>query len=498
MTSCIQGMYLYIILVYITIDSNLLFKGVYILKQKLQFFQKLKVKLSLSFIIILLLPGLIIGLLSYLTAKDAVEEEVLTGVLQNVNLLNTSIDSTIEPKAHDLEVFSQWITVDLYREDSTVKTKFKEYIQLHPEAQSIYVGTESGSLIMEPAVTLPPDFDPRVRDWYKQAMEKKGELIVSEPYVSADTGEMVITLSQTTKDATGVIGVDLNIASLQQLVESIQIGENGFAVLLDKNKKFITHPTKEAGTQVQGDHINQIFADEKGFFQYQEQKIVFDTNSRTGWKLAGVIMSDEVNQAAAPIFNKTGMVLLISYFVGALLVVFIIRSIIKPINKLKIQANHIKDGDLTQKIDIKTKDEIGQLALAFNDMQESLKALVQKIEQNSELVTASAEELTASAEQTSEATLHVAEAIQEVASSAEIQSNGVNKSTYALKRVSEGVSKVNDNCIQMLDLVKHTTSQADVGGQAVTNTVNQMDSIQKSVEESNSIIQTLYDTFKRS
>ena len=79
MTPCIQGMYLYIILVYITIDSNLLFKGVYILKQKLQFFQKLKVKLSLSFIVVLLLPGLIIGSLSYLTAKDAVEEEVFNG-----------------------------------------------------------------------------------------------------------------------------------------------------------------------------------------------------------------------------------------------------------------------------------------------------------------------------------------------------------------------------------------------------------------------------------
>ena len=325
-----------------------------------------------------MLPGLIIGSLSYLTAKDAVEKEVLTGVSQNVNLLNASINHTIEPKIHDLQTFSQWITSDQYSEEQTLKARFQDYIKLHPEAQSIYVGSESGSLVMEPAVTLPPDFDPRERDWYKQAMEKKGQLIVSEPYVSADTGEMVITLSQTTGDATGVIGVDLSIASLQKLVESIQIGENGFAVLLDKNKKYITHPTKDPGTQDQGDHINQIFADEKGSFQYQEQKIVFATNPLTGWKLAGVIMSGEVNQAAAPIFNKTGMVLLISYFFGALIVIFIIRSIIKPINKLKIQANHIKDGDLTQKIEVKSKDEIGQLGLAFNDMQESLKAISAK------------------------------------------------------------------------------------------------------------------------
>ena len=106
---------------------------------------------------------------------------------------------------------------------------------------------------------------------------------------------------------------------------------------------------------------------------------------------------------------------------------------------------------------MKSKDEIGQLGLAFNDMQESLKLLVQKIEQNSVLVAASAEELTASAEQTSEATLHVAESIQEVASSAETQTNGVNKNIHALKQVSEGVTKINDNSIQVLDLTEHTT-----------------------------------------
>ena len=422
------------------------------MKQKWQFFQRLKVKLILSFVVVLLLPGLIIGSLSYLTAKDAVEKEVLSGVSQNVNLLNASINHTIEPKIHDIQTFSQWITADQFSEEQTLKARFQDYIKLHPEAQSIYVGSESGLLVMEPVVTLPPDFDPRERDWYKQAMEKKGQLIVSEPYVSVDTGEMVITLSQTTGDATGVIGIDLSIDSLQKLVKSIQIGDNGFAVLMDKNKKYITHPTKDPGTQDQGDHINHIFADEKGSFQYQEQKIVFATNPLTGWKLAGVIMSGEVNQAAAPIFNKTGIVLLISYFFGALIVIFIIRSIIKPINKLKIQANHIKDGDLTQKIEVKSKDEIGQLGLAFNDMQESLKLLVQKIEQNSVLVASSAEELTASAEQTSEATLHVAESIQEVASSAETQTNGVNKNVHALKQVSEGVTKINDNCIQVLDL----------------------------------------------
>lgn len=466
------------------------------MKQKLQFFQSIKVKLILSFMIVLIIPGLIIGSLGYTTAKNAVEKEVLANVSQSVDLLDSLINSKIEPKVHDIQTFSQWITSGQYSEEQSLRSQFQQYIQLHPEAQSIYVGAESGLLVMEPQVSLPSDFDARERDWYKEAMGKKGEIVISQPYVSADTGEMVLTLSQATTDGSGVVAVDISISSLQQLVDNIQIGESGYAVLLDKSKKYITHPTKETGSLDHGEHIKQIFAGNNGSFDYQKKKIVFSTNKLTSWKIAGVIMNDEISEAAAPIFNKTGLVLLISYLIGAVLVFFIILSIIRPIKELRVQANNIKDGDLTQTIEIKTKDEIGQLGLAFNEMQESLKTLVTKIEQNAELVAASAEQLTASADQTSEATQHVAEAIQEVASSAETQTNRVSKNMQALEQVSAGVSQITESSMVVSNLAQNTSAQADAGGQAVTDTVNQMASIQKSVEESNSIIQSLYERSK--
>ena len=48
-------------------------------------------------------------------------------------------------------------------------------------------------------------------------MDKKGEVIISDPYISASTNEMVVTLSQVIKDGSGVAAVDINLNHLQNI-----------------------------------------------------------------------------------------------------------------------------------------------------------------------------------------------------------------------------------------------------------------------------------------
>ena len=54
----------------------------------------------------LIIPAIIIGALAYMTAKDAVESEILAGFTENINLLNTTIDNTMQLKIHDINTFS--------------------------------------------------------------------------------------------------------------------------------------------------------------------------------------------------------------------------------------------------------------------------------------------------------------------------------------------------------------------------------------------------------
>ena len=472
------------------------------MKKMLIGLRNIKGKLILSFALILIIPSLLIGTLAYMTAKDAVEAEILAGFTENINLLNTNIDNTMQVKVHDMATFSGNISSELYEGESSpeIRTIFSQYGELHPEAEITYLGTSEGLFVQEPDVGIPDGYDPRERPWYIEAMDKPGEVAISDPYISASTSEMVVTISQAISDGSGVVAVDINLNYLQGLTNQVQIGESGYAILLDKSKAYIAHPTEPSGEEAIASLTDPLYERDTGNIELNydgdHRIMAFVTNELTGWKLAGSVASSEVTAAAMPILKRTALIISIALLVGAVSVIFIIKSIITPIVRLKDQAMTVSEGDLTQSIEVKSNDEIGQLGLAFNGMQESLRALIKNVEQSAELVASSAEQLSASAQQTSDATEQVATSIQEVAHGAEMQTDGVNMASQSLAAISVGVSQIAENATQATELSYRATQEAEIGGQAVTNTVNQMTSIHEAVKESNTITQSLNERSK--
>jgi methyl-accepting chemotaxis protein len=466
------------------------------------FLGNIKVKLIFAFIIILIVPAISIGLISYSTAKNAVEKEITDGIGQNISLLNATIDSTIQPKIVDIDYFSQAINAQLYQDINSpeLRAEFNQYSKTHPEAQSIYLGTETGVFVQEPRINDTNNYDPRTRDWYKQAMENKGKTIISPPYADIGTKEMVITISKATDDGNGVMAVDIFLTHLQKITNQVKIGDEGYAFLLDENKKFIAHPTNAGGSKATEKFYNEMYKKGQGTFTYtldnKEKMMSFITNKLTGWKIAGNLYTEELSNAAAPIFQKTLLIIIISFIIGAGVIFLIVKSIMKPIINLKEHAITISKGDLTSNITIKSQDEIGQLGRAFNEMVANLRNLAKQVSLNATQVAASAEELTASAEQTTDTTEQVSRAIQDVASSTEKQTSGVEDTAKALDEIAHGVTLITDSSIKVSELSRHTMNQAEIGGKAVANTVTQMKSISHSVSESNAMIESLNERSK--
>ncbi|MCM3744003.1 methyl-accepting chemotaxis protein [Sporosarcina luteola] len=465
-------------------------------------FSTIRKKLISAFALILIIPSVSIGFLSYTSAKTAVESQIMGEATDNIAILNTTIDNTLSPKIHDIEMLSGNITSSQYdgNESQELRSKLAHYADLHPEILSIYVGTEKGQFFEGGGSTVPSSYDPRTRDWYKQSMEHKGELQISKPYEDAAEDVMVVTISKTTKDHSGVVSVDIRLDVINQLTSQVKIGEKGYAMLMDEDMNFISHPTSKAGTVAEEAFYKKLYEKDSGSFKYDYQGqgkfMTFITNELSGWKIGGSLYESEVGDAAAPILKTTMIVIVIALLIGILIVYFVIRSVLRPIQDLRNKANTISRGDLTTEIVVSSKDEIGQLGHAFIDMQESLKNLIGKIEKNTEFVAASSEQLTASAEQTTYATEHVAEAVQEVAGNAENQMSSIEKNVQLIEQVTEGIAHIAESSLKVSELAIHTMTQAEVGGKAVTDTVNQMSSIQSSVSESNKMISSLSERSK--
>ena len=91
------------------------------------FMSNIKVKLVVAFIIFLIVPANTYWITyPILLPKDTVEHEILHGIEQNVSLLNSSIDSTLQPKIFDMDYFSQTINANIYQDENSPELR-KEF-----------------------------------------------------------------------------------------------------------------------------------------------------------------------------------------------------------------------------------------------------------------------------------------------------------------------------------------------------------------------------------
>lgn len=462
----------------------------------------IRFKLILSFFIILIIPGTIIGMITYKSSVNTLETQQKSQVNEVVRIMSETIDNAIDLKKHDMTIFAEEFNADRMKNDQeSLAKELQQYKALHEEVTEVYIASAQDTwFAKEPQTDLPDEFDPRERDWFVDSMANPDEVIVSDPFMNASGTGYVVTVTKALEDGSGVVGVGLSIDFVQQLTGTIQIGKKGYTMMLDPNRRYIYHPTIEPGTEATEDYLDVMFENETGDFSYEydgnEKISVFHTNEQTGWKLVGTIDYSEIQNEAASVWSTLTFIVGISIVVGAIVILFLIRSVTRPIQEIKEKAKIISTGDLTQSIEVKTSDEIGQLGAAFNEMQTGLKDLIRDVEWNAQQVAASAQELNANADQMTNSTEQVSLAIQEVSASSETQLGNTEESVNALEEVTAKAGHIVDSSTKVSELVTQMSSQAEVGGQAVSDTLNQMTSIQSSVDNTNMNIASLLERSK--
>jgi len=462
----------------------------------------IRFKLVVSFFFMLLIPGVAIGIMTYFSSIDSLEQQQTEQVKDTAELLNQTVNNALELRISDLNTFAaQFNSGQIEDDEETLEQVLGQYKGMNEEVSEVYMASNDGDLFYrQPDTELPEGFDATERDWFINAVNNPGEVQISDPFESASETGTVVSITKTLDDGSGVMGVSLYIDSIQQLASEVSIGENGYAVIIDPQQKYVYHPTFETGEEVEGGVLGTMFEDASGSYEYSHDNIskimVYQTNDLTGWKLAGTIDYDEIKGEAASTLTTMITIIVITLVLGTIIILFLIRSITRPIQRLKENAKVISTGDLTHSIEIKTTDEIGELGQAFNEMQEGLKTLIRDVEYNAQQVAASAEELNANADQMTSSSEQVSLAIQEVSSSSETQLHGTEESANSLEEVSTGVGRIVDSSTKVSDMVTQMSTQAEVGGKAVSDTLNQMTSIQSSVDDTNLNIASLLERSK--
>lgn len=184
---------------------------------------------------------------------------------------------------------------------------------------------------------------------------------------------------------------------------------------------------------------------------------------------------------------------LISIVIGLLIAIITIRSISKPINKMNARLREIAEGegDLTQTIELSSKDELGEMAYSFNKMISKLRELIKQVGYNAEQVAASSEQLSASSEETTRATEQIASTVQDVAIGTTKQVENMNETSITVNNISLSVNKIACSSEVVTTTADQALKKAAEGDKAVATAVRQMNNINDTVNQLSEMVKRL-------
>ncbi|MBI2333213.1 MAG: GAF domain-containing protein [Chloroflexi bacterium] len=339
---------------------------------------------------------------------------------------NTEVSSIFIPA--DVE-----LTSALARKLNLIKHSeliFPSMLRGNPDIVAIYFGGENKETIYYPNIDLanivPADFDVTGRGWYlaaKPSNNPKNAVTWSAPYEDAALNGLVITTSAPVIDKIGrfqgVAAIDVQITRVIDLVANVEIGETGYAFLIDNNNRLISMP--ETGYIAFGitdenaklsiimdptalpsvsseltEVMETIKAEPQGAFTIMlngtERHIAFYDIPQVNYKLVYIVPSDELFSSRAIISEQISretsttinfsILLIAAVFVLAAAASFAIsNALTAPLQSLNSAAGEIIKGNFNTKVKVESRDELETLATTLNTMTDTVKDLVFSLEQ---------------------------------------------------------------------------------------------------------------------
>ncbi len=468
-------------------------------------FRTIKIKLILLFGSLLVMTLAAVGFFVNLQIKNQIKEDVVNQTNSIVAEMNNSLQLFLDKYTASTQYIAESQMVlnhiriaDGLLDGDKAVTKalaldFKNYIKQYDDVTSIYTASAKKDLLIIPEADLPAGFDPTSRDWYKSAVASPDQVVWSEPYIDEATEEYVVTASYAIKEGTniiGVVGLDIKLTDITEMVKDVEIGYNGFSFVLSKEGTAIVHPTKSSENLLELPYIKEMYKNESGngVDEFTEdgkkQLLVYHTVPGTSWKIGATYSINDLLVSASKIKFSILMIFFVSLIIAIAITYAVTSRMTKPIASLKEAVNEVANGDLREKVTITSKDEIGELGQHFNGMVENMKTLLTVIHTSVANVKVSAESLSAVSEETNATSEEMAAAITEIARGASQTATEAEGANHLSKKLSD---QINDISLKASELTLLAEKADDVNHSGI----NQINHLKGSFTTSQEFLHTM-------
>ncbi len=267
-----------------------------------------------------------------------------------------------------------------------------------------YMGfSEDKSIIFGSGYVPQADYDPTSRSWYKAAIDSE-KPIITEPYTDVQTNRQVITCAvrvQENGKTIGVLGADIFIDYLSEVVNSIKADEKGYATLLTSDGRIVCHRNEEFLPVVENnvDVLTPISETTKDFIQptgeefviftdYDGRQVLFceQTIPSTGWKLGYMLNRGEFISSTFKLILV--MLIMAAVFNGliSVCIMLVLKKMFAPMQDIAKNSNRVAGGELDVTFDYAYEDEIGTVCRAIENNNRVVRNYIVDIEKRLEAI----------------------------------------------------------------------------------------------------------------
>ena len=342
----------------------------------ISFFRRLGFKIALPFILVGLLPLFIGIFFLFKYTEDLIRDDACN----NLGLLAKNTEEEVrrfmDSCVVDMKVLAE--SEGMRNAEIHVDKKLLEMKKIqdyYKRFEDITMIDTKGRVITSTTYNYRGEW--RAKKWFLEAI--KGNVYVSDAHVILDPYKIVITIAVPLTDESGkiqaVLAGQLNMERLWEIVDSITIGNTGFVTILNEQQLYVAHPNKEmlfrqATFDLGGKSGVIDFSDsdsEALFYSTEKYASSVEYESPKWWIVVAQGKRDALSNLSK-LKNNVIYILIISFFLVILVSIFVSKSIVKPVQTLIQGMARVSDGDLSYKTNVKSRDEIGLLEVAFNDM----------------------------------------------------------------------------------------------------------------------------------
>ena len=442
--------------------------------------KKLRFQVISLLIIASFLPIVAISIGTYYSISKNLKSEFDNIAYQSTARVNEAINSLYKANYESTDMLSNDPNAVMIKAnpDSAqwLMKSLEGFLKTHPDTLGIYLGTTDKKMYLEPKPNPPlsSTFDPTSRGWYKDANTKDGKVIATDPYVDAITKKNCMTFAKTVKDnqgkLVGVIGLDIDLKIISNMVANIKLGEKGYSVVIDSAGAIVAHKNQDILGQnsekqpwiktITDSKENKLVIDVDGE-KYLAYKSIID---KTNLTIVGFIPLAEQTSKIREGLTIPSIVLVLSLIFVILVGTFFSSKLTKPMEKLVHILAKIKEGDFTQRVheNKHASLEIQEIIESVNNMIGDMVVVLGSVVESSNKVKESAESLAATTQESNAVGDEVARAVQQIAQGANEQSQILEESVNYSTTLGEEVNKTTANAKNMIKAsleVKQSTEE---------------------------------------